>query len=116
MGTLQSSYKTSRVQADQAPTASTILINILRDEYRAFVELLPNDGFFLASYDDWAKRQAEEGAERRRRAEEIKEVVVHPKEFTDFCWEIGLRPNWFALAGLAARKASGPITPGWSAR
>ena len=58
-------------------TRVRIATRINRDEYGAFVRLVPNDPAFPASYDDWLKRRSEEDAQCRARGEILHEVIVH---------------------------------------
>ena len=86
-------------------TRVRIAIRINRDEYGAFVRLVPNDPAFPASYDDWLKRRSEEDAQCRARGEILTEVIVHFYEFAIYCRAIGQKPSQFTLEAFGIQQA-----------
>ena len=84
-------------------------ITIVADEYDAFVALIPGDERLPPSYQEWAKRRAQEDAQCAARGDIVKPVVIHSEEFGAHCRALGKAPSFSILEAIAADKAE--LTP-----
>lgn len=85
-----------------------LVINILPEDYDAFVKLAPVDGCFPDTYEEWFKRRSDENRWRLARRDILDDVVIHPQEFREYCKTTGLPLSRITLEAAAVKKLYGP--------
>jgi hypothetical protein len=83
---------------------TTISPVLLSEEYQSFIPLFDDE--FPTTYDRWLENSAKESAKRIAQGYIIKEVVIHPQEFADYCRACGQNTSLTMLNGFAAAKAA----------
>lgn len=82
-------------------------INILREEYDAFVRLSPEDNCFPGTYDEWLTHREKENAKHRARGNILDNVVIHAQEFIDYARTTGQPLSQVTLQATAVKKLRG---------
>jgi hypothetical protein len=80
---------------------TSIAVRILPEVYQAFKRLMPKDERLPPTYEEWKTRSDADNA-KRARGHALKEIVVHPKDFAEYCGSIGQAPSYFVLDAFAS--------------
>lgn len=80
---------------------SPLSVAIERHEYDAFAALLKDDPEFPASYDEWMASALSEDERRVTQGRPVVHVVVHARQFADWCRRAAQRPNVDMLRAFA---------------
>ena len=85
----------------------TISPRISREEYDAFLVLLKGDLEFPTTYEGWLERTTQKDAERVAHGYIIEEVVIHPKEFAEYCLGCGQDVSFTMIYAFAVFRGYG---------
>ena len=75
------------------------------DEYDAFGALI-NDANFPDTFDAWLEHLTQQDEHYTSQGRRIQEIVIHPKEFADWCRECGFNPSMQNLYSFTSAKAT----------
>lgn len=83
---------------------TTIAPQLIAEEYDSFVPLF--NGELPTAFDGWLEYSTKENAKRIAQGYILKEVVIHPQEFTDYCLACGQNTSLTMLNAFAIAKAA----------
>jgi len=79
---------------------------LAREDYDAFKILLRDDREFPGTFEEWESQRLHDDVKRVNSGHKVRDVLVTPAEFADYCRACGHAPSAALLLACAVAKAA----------